>query len=137
MAMKTRVINVSDIEFHDPKDVVFIGRPSKFGNPFKIGTDGDREDVISKFESYFTEKLQTDPEFVKAVLALKGKVLACYCKPEACHGDVIATWVDDHDQMFDESLVAWEKHESLKELKDKVVWEKEVSGGNQPAEKAQ
>ena len=34
------------------RDVVYIGRPSKWGNPFVIGKDGTREEVIAKFKNY-------------------------------------------------------------------------------------
>jgi len=67
-------------------DAVFVGRPSPFGNPFVIGRDGTRAEVIIKFKDY----LKTKPELVKLIkLKLKGKDLFCYCKPKACHGDVL------------------------------------------------
>jgi hypothetical protein len=128
--MRTRVIHKRSEEFYDPADLVYIGRPSIFGNPFKIGRDGDREDVCSKYDSHFAERIQTDPEFVKAVLALKGKILVCFCKPEMCHGDTIAAWVDEHDPMFDEALAAWEKSQAFDALKDKldIKWDDKDKG---------
>lgn len=70
----------------DPFDV-YIGRPSKFGNPFVIGKDGDRAAVIEKFRFY----LDASPELrTAAVKELSGKVLGCYCAPLPCHGDVLA-----------------------------------------------
>jgi hypothetical protein len=66
---------------------VFIGRPSKWGNPFVIGKDGDRDEVIRKYRVY----LDANPELRAAARAeLRGKVLGCFCAPEACHGDVLA-----------------------------------------------
>lgn len=66
---------------------VYIGRPSKWGNPFQIGPDGNREEVIAKYRAYLEKnvvlKAQTKRE-------LRGKVLACWCAPNACHGDVLA-----------------------------------------------
>lgn len=72
---------------------VYIGRGSMFGNPFYIGRDGDRALVIDKYKAWFTKRLE-DPKFKKAVLALKGKRLGCYCKPKACHGDIIAEYLE-------------------------------------------
>ena len=65
---------------------VYIGRPSKWGNPFNIGVDGTRADVISKYESY----LLSHPNLIEdARIELKGKILGCWCSPLACHGDVL------------------------------------------------
>lgn len=73
---------------------VYIGRPSKWGNPFthKSGTLAEfevatREEAIARYEEW----LMAQPELVEAVKAeLKGKVLGCWCSPLACHGDVLA-----------------------------------------------
>jgi hypothetical protein len=65
---------------------VYIGRPSKWGNPFVIGKDGSRDDVIRKYASY----LAGQPKLLAAIPELKGKTLVCFCKPLACHGDVLA-----------------------------------------------
>ena len=65
---------------------VYIGRPSKWGNPFVIGRDGTREDVIAKYEAWLLEQT----ELVAALPELAGKTLGCWCAPQACHGDVLA-----------------------------------------------
>jgi len=67
-------------------DGVYIGRPSKFGNPFEIGKDGDREEVIRKYKGWILNQ----PELVEdAKRELKGKDLVCWCAPLACHGDIL------------------------------------------------
>ncbi len=72
---------------HKPTpDDVYIGRPSKWGNPFVIGKDGNRADVISKYRNW----LLSQPHLMSDVKSLKGKTLVCWCKPAACHGDVLA-----------------------------------------------
>ena len=73
---------------------VYIGRPSIFGNPFSIGKDGDREKVINLFRSYFYNRLDYDIDFKLEVEKLKRKTLACWCKPEACHGDIIVEYLE-------------------------------------------
>jgi len=73
---------------------VYIGRGSSFGNPFVIGKDGDRERVIGKYQVYFYSRLSSDEAFKQQVLALRGKKLGCYCKPKACHGDVIVEYLN-------------------------------------------
>lgn len=70
----------------NPHDV-YIGRPSKWGNPFVIGRDGTRADVIAKYEAWLLKQ----PALVEdAKRELKGKILGCFCAPEACHGDILA-----------------------------------------------
>lgn len=66
---------------------VYIGRPSKWGNPFKIGQDGTREQVTAKYKSWL---LSNDNMLNDVKTELKGKILGCWCKPHACHGDVLA-----------------------------------------------
>lgn len=77
----------------DPYDM-YIGRGTPFGNPFMIGTDGGRDEVIAKFQDYFHERIKTDARFRLQVLKLQGKRLGCSCKPRACHGDVIKAYLD-------------------------------------------
>jgi len=70
---------------------IYIGRsskfekPSKWGNPFIIGIDGTRKEVIEKYEKY----LLSNKELMNDLHELEGKVLGCWCKPKACHGDVL------------------------------------------------
>lgn len=73
---------------------VYIGRPTIFGNPYEIGKDGNREDVVNKYRKYFTERIQTDMSFRRQVLTLRGKRLGCFCKPKECHGDVICEYLN-------------------------------------------
>ena len=73
------------VNIRNDKYDVYIGRGSKWGNPFKIGRDGDREEVIDKYRKYIINK----PELLDRLKELKGKVLGCFCKPKACHGDIL------------------------------------------------
>ncbi len=69
---------------------VYIGRPSKWGNPFSIGKDGTRKEVIQKYEEYFLH----NPHLMNFLYELKGKVLGCWCKPKACHGDILVKYME-------------------------------------------
>jgi len=72
-----------DIQVHD---AVYIGRPSKWGNPFVIGKDGTRGEVIAKYREW----IESQPDLVRqAREELRGKNLVCFCAPKACHGDVL------------------------------------------------
>ena len=69
-----------------PDDSVYVGRPSIFGNPFRIGRDGDRQQVVEKYRLY----VQKNPNLVaRAKAELRGKDLTCFCAPLACHADVL------------------------------------------------
>jgi hypothetical protein len=76
----------------EPFDV-YIGRPSKWGNPFAIGKDGTRADVIRKYEGW----LRTQPALLATLPELRGKVLGCWCAPQACHGDVLVRLAEIHE----------------------------------------
>lgn len=65
---------------------VYVGRGSKWGNPFHIGKDGTRDEVIEKYSVW----LRTQPQLLAAVPELKGKILGCFCSPQNCHADVLA-----------------------------------------------
>lgn len=66
---------------------VYIGRPGPWGNPFEIGKDGTRQEVVEKYADW----IFSQPELIeKAKNELNGKVLACWCAPKLCHGDVLA-----------------------------------------------
>jgi hypothetical protein len=89
----TRVVNKKLTSDYD----IYIGRGSPWGNPFAIGHGEEgpsRAEVINLYRQYFEEKIKTDPAFKTGILAMKGLRLACFCKPEACHGDVIAEYLD-------------------------------------------
>lgn len=71
---------------------VYIGRPSAYGNPFVLGRDGNREQVIAKYRQW----VQTQPDLIAAIKReLKGKRLGCWCAPAECHGDVLAAFAND------------------------------------------
>lgn len=64
---------------------VYVGRPSKWGNPFEIGKDGDRAGVIDKYDRW----IRTQSHLMRDLHELRGKTLACWCAPKACHADVL------------------------------------------------
>nr|VFJ94205.1 MAG: protein of unknown function (DUF4326) [Candidatus Kentron sp. LFY] len=94
-AETTRVINIDKENISKGKNYVYIGRGSHWGNPYAIGFDGDRDEVMHKFKYDFERGFL---KFTKEdAIELKGKTLGCYCKPAACHGDVIAEYLNSLD----------------------------------------
>jgi len=77
---------------------IYIGRPSPLGNPFVLGRDGDRATVIAKYRRWLTAQRAAGPgnaafdELTRLVALAQQRPLRlmCFCKPLACHGDVIA-----------------------------------------------
>lgn len=86
LVKETLVVNRKYTDKYD----IYIGRPSKWGNPFEIGKDGTREEVISKYKEW----IKTQPALLKVLPELKGKRLACWCSPMACHGDILKELAD-------------------------------------------
>jgi len=70
---------------------VYIGRGSKWGNPFKIGIDGNREEVIEKYRQW----ILGEPRLLDSLCELEGKVLGCWCSPKPCHGDVLIELMEE------------------------------------------
>jgi hypothetical protein len=92
--MKTTVVNLKK----EPYDVYCgragHGKDGYFGNPFHI-INGIRGSAIEPYKEYFYKRLETDPDFKERILALKGKVLGCFCKPRVCHCDIIANYLNN------------------------------------------
>lgn len=93
---KTRVANIRDLPTgwqQDPR-YVYIGRANRsrglrgspLANPFKIGEDGDRAEVVALYRLM----LNVRPDLQALIPALAGKLLVCWCAPLPCHGDVLA-----------------------------------------------
>jgi len=90
----TKAVNVDRGDKFD----VYIGRRGMWGNPFPIvpGTDETRERVVERYKEYFENEILNDPVRHKALLSLRGFRLGCHCKPDACHGDVIANYLNNY-----------------------------------------
>jgi len=71
-----------------PLGAVYVGRPSKWGNPFKISKTLTRDDVIQKYEDRIVANIQNNP-IVYDLSELKGKDLVCWCHPQPCHADIL------------------------------------------------
>lgn len=96
---KTTKTTVTVVGREASEDAIYIGRKaprypqSCFHNPFKIGFDGDRKDVLLKFAEYwYAPEQKTLRTF--AIQELAGKTLVCWCHPMDCHGDLIAAYVN-------------------------------------------
>lgn len=80
-------------KYKEPYDI-YIGRGSIWGNPYVIGQDGSRDEVIAKYKEHLKSQIRSGQITVNQLKQLNGKVLGCFCKPKACHGDVIVLAVE-------------------------------------------
>lgn len=70
---------------HNSPFDLYIGRRSKWGNPFQIIKDGTRAEVLVKYEAW----LRSRPRLLQSLHELDGLALGCSCKPKPCHGDIL------------------------------------------------
>lgn len=77
----------------NPANSVYVGRPGPWGNPFVIGKDGDRDEVIEKYRAYILEQ----PDLIRKLSTLYGKNLICWCAPLPCHADVLVELVKERE----------------------------------------
>lgn len=69
-----------------PRGAIYIGRPSKYGNPFPLSDFKSREECLKAYQNW----LNTQPELIADIkLNLAGKDLVCFCNPKPCHGDIL------------------------------------------------
>ena len=100
--MKTTLVNLRTCRL-PPSDYVLIDRRTVFGNhQYRIGVYNyyfkrrlTREDCVNFFRRQFERKMETDPGYRAAVEGLRGKRLACWCTPLACHGDVYVEYFEN------------------------------------------
>lgn len=68
-----------------PAGAIYIGRGSPWGNPFVIGRDGTRDEVIAKYNAW----IATQPQLLARLPELRGRELVCFCFPKRCHGETL------------------------------------------------
>lgn len=101
---------------------IYIGRPSIWGNPFKIGCDGTREEVIAKYREYVLSK----PELLEQLESLRGKTLACWCKPLACHGDVLIELLNTDQEIVSVKCLDCEQMVPAQDCQGHPCWQDEL-----------
>ena len=75
-----------------PDGCVYVGRPSRFGNPFRLAkpfTPEQARECIGKYIDYLEAKMNAPDSFGEQIMGLKGKTLLCWCRSGTVHPDVI------------------------------------------------
>ena len=67
----------------------YVGRPTKWGNPYRVGPDGTAADCVKKYRDKIAGNLWSFPT-KKDIQLLRGLNLACWCGlDQPCHADVL------------------------------------------------
>lgn len=80
-----RVLNARQVGCKSTKTATYVGRPSKWGNPFLIGRDGPRDEVIERYRLYLSQ----NDDLMAQIVELRGRDLVCWCAPHRCHADIL------------------------------------------------
>lgn len=72
-----------------PSGAINIMRGTIYGNPFVIGKDGSRDEVIQKYRKWLWIRIKEDYDFSEKIKDLYGRDLCCCCYPLPCHGDIL------------------------------------------------
>lgn len=86
---KARAVNMKNSRYD-----IKCGRPGPWGNPYRIGPDGDRSQVIAKHKAHIQRRIESGDLKMEQLAALSGKRLGCWCKPSPCHADHLARLAD-------------------------------------------
>jgi hypothetical protein len=94
--METRIVHCKREKYD-----VYIGRPSKWGNPYSHKPESiasilveSREEAIELYREWITKG--EGQNLLLQLNELKGKTLGCWCKPHACHGDVLVELIEKY-----------------------------------------
>ena len=75
---------------HVVNNTVLVDRRTKWGNPWRVGRDGSREEVIARYRADLWRRIRAGEVSLEELAELDGCWLACWCEPLPCHGDVLA-----------------------------------------------
>ena len=99
--IRTKVVNIED-----NRHAIYIGKKTKerdksyFASPFSFSPNEDRELTLKKYSDYFYYRIEIDSIFLGEIMKLKNRIIGCTCKPLACHGDIIANFLDNELEAF-------------------------------------
>jgi hypothetical protein len=85
-----------------PPNTIKVARPTKWGNPFKIGDNhplhGWPMSRLETVELFADDIISSNPRVgfnVEEIEQLRGKNLACFCRiDEPCHAEILLWWAN-------------------------------------------
>lgn len=80
-----------------PSGAIYVGRGSRWGNPFRIGVDGDASECVYRYAQY----LRGRSDLLAQLSTLRGRSLACWCPlDQPCHADVLLALANEDASFF-------------------------------------
>jgi Domain of unknown function (DUF4326) len=84
-----RVLNRAFSSYYGRYTSIYVGRPTKWGNPYGMGLESRRDLVCDQYDQYIATRLINDLLTEKDFKELEGKNLMCFCAPKRCHADTL------------------------------------------------
>ena len=75
---------------HVHNNTVLIDRRTKWGNPFRVGVDGSRDEAIARYRADLWRRIRSGEIALEELADIAGCWYACHCAPSPCHGEVLA-----------------------------------------------
>lgn len=94
------VINLKNCKDWGKPGDVKVDRSTKWGNPFRIGVDGNRNHVCDLYEHWFEHAEYLNIKELKDALRL-----GCHCSPQRCHADYLKTQIEKLNKTKQMSLI--------------------------------
>jgi len=99
--MKINILNKRNISRKLAANDIYIGRGSRFGNPFPMRRENEREEVISKYRDYFYSNSSLMEFTIRRFKSLKKRGfeevnLVCFCAPKRCHGEILKEFINNN-----------------------------------------
>ena len=95
------VVNISTCKDWGKPGDIRIDRKTKWGNPFVMYHEGQRNSVCESYKIWLNSQLKSN--FLNLKELKKAKRLGCHCKPKRCHGDYLKELLE-RDPSFQQSL---------------------------------
>jgi hypothetical protein len=96
-----KIMNMRKTKPKSPYDIR-VDRVSVLGNPYKLKTEDQRDEVCDKYEKYFNSQISNNNDFfcelenLVNIYNYYGKLnLFCWCTPKRCHAEVIKKWLEN------------------------------------------
>ena len=95
------MIEVINIKNYKKDDYIYVGRPSKWGNPYSSKDSklaelvSDREESLSKYRKYIIENPSLVDELISEMNEKLITKLGCWCKPMDCHADILVELINE------------------------------------------
>jgi hypothetical protein len=81
---------------------IYCGRGSPLGNPYRMNSEAQRDQVCEQYETYFKENVKVPGPLRDEVIRIyrlaqnQDIALECFCAPKRCHCDTIKAFIEEN-----------------------------------------